>query len=656
MTLHHRRTFASLAVLVALWSGRAAADPPTRVARLAELRGSVSFSPAGEDEWMAASINRPLTTGDRLWVDADSRAEVQLGGAVIRLGSSTSAGFLNLDDRIAQVELAQGVLKLRVRRVREDQGFEIATPNLAFTIREPGDYRIEVDPDDDSTSVVVRAGQGEAYGEGAAYVVDPQQGYRFYGTGLGDYDLLDDLRPDDLERWASERDRRYDRSASARYVSYDAVGYEDLDANGAWRNEPGYGNVWVPARVASGWVPYRDGHWVWVDPWGWTWVDDEPWGFTVSHYGRWANARGTWVWIPGPVRSRAVYAPALVVFVGGNDLGAVAWFPLGPRDVYRPSYPVSRGYFAGINRSNTSLSGAAITTVYDRPPSRIVYANQQVRGAVVAVTATAFVKAQPVSRSTVQLRREQVAKAPVSQVAAVAPVRESVHGSDRAGGKPPARALERAVVARSAPPPARAGFAAQEQNLSAKPGRPLDDAERRELTPARPVQAPRVQVVAPAQAAAPKARPPPVAQNRDRGRNERGNDRPGDAAAPGGRANPPEPTTRAAEPAPRAAQPAPRAEPAPALAPGEVRLRPQPAERREEPVKPPVSAQPAPPTERRENPPAGDPKTAQPQQERKGRPAKATAGGRRGGAKPDEEEAKAEEERKREEERRKHQD
>ena len=36
---------------------------------------------------------------------------------------------------------------------------------------------------------------------------------------------------------------------SARYVSRDMIGYEDLDANGTWRNEPGYGNVWVPNRV-----------------------------------------------------------------------------------------------------------------------------------------------------------------------------------------------------------------------------------------------------------------------------------------------------------------------------------------------------------------------------------------------------------------------
>ena len=126
-----------------------------------------------------------------------------------------------------------------------------------------------------------------------------------------------------------------------------------------------YGNVWVPTRVEAGWAPYRDGHWAWVEPWGWTWVDDAPWGFAVSHYGRWANMRGTWGWVPGPVRSRAYYAPALVAFVGGSNfqlsissgnVGGIAWFPLGPREVYRPSYAVSRHYFENVNVSNTVIN------------------------------------------------------------------------------------------------------------------------------------------------------------------------------------------------------------------------------------------------------------------------------------------------------------
>ena len=112
-----------------------------------------------------------------------------------------------------------------------------------------------------------------------------------------------------------------------------------MDDNGDWRPDPGYGNVWYP-RVAAGWAPYREGHWAWIAPWGWTWVDDEPWGYAPFHYGRWLSIRGRWGWVPGPPEVRPVYAPALVVFVGGGGGfgGNMGWFPLGPREVYVPSY------------------------------------------------------------------------------------------------------------------------------------------------------------------------------------------------------------------------------------------------------------------------------------------------------------------------------
>jgi len=83
-------------------------DPPSRVARLGYMEGSVSFQPAGENDWVGAVDNRPMTTGDKVWADKDSRAELQLGSAVIRLSQNTGISFLNLDDRTAQVQLSSG--------------------------------------------------------------------------------------------------------------------------------------------------------------------------------------------------------------------------------------------------------------------------------------------------------------------------------------------------------------------------------------------------------------------------------------------------------------------------------------------------------------------------------------------------------------------
>jgi hypothetical protein len=508
--------------------GWAAAEPPSRAARLSDISGTVSFSPAGEPDWVQAVANRPLTTGDRLWVDENSHAELQVGGAAIRLGGATSVTLLNLDDRMVQLQLSEGALRVRVRRMGPNQAFEVDTPNLAFSLRRPGEFRINVDPADDATAIMMQSGRAEVYGEGDSYAVNPQQAYRFYGTGLSDYDRLGASRDDDLDRWARQRDRRLDDSRSARYVSSEVVGYEDLDAGGTWRTDPNYGNVWTPNRVAADWSPYRDGHWAWIDPWGWTWVDDAPWGYAVSHYGRWANIGGSWGWVPGPPREQAVYAPALVAFVGGTQTSSaiVGWFPLAPREVYQPSYQVSRGYFDNINRSNAVIAPATITNVYNTinvtnvtnsttvvnnapSVSRVVYANQRVAGAVVAMPAQAFAQSQPVAKVAVPLSKDAAISAPVSRVAAVAPVQQSVHGgAPTVGAKPPAR--ERAVVAHTAPPPPPVAFAVQHEQLAAKPGMPINEAQRSQLKPAV-TAAPRISVVTAAQAPAPTAPPPATA-------------------------------------------------------------------------------------------------------------------------------------------------
>jgi hypothetical protein len=252
-------------------------------------------------------------------------------------------------------------------------------------------------------------------------------------------------------------------------------------------------------------------------------VDDAPWGFAVSHYGRWTHIRETWAWVPGPVRSRSYYAPALVVFVGGGAVGGVGWFPLGPREVYRPAYPVSRRYFENINRSNTVINNTVINTYYNNSNvTNVVYANRRVPGAVVAVPTTAFAQSQHVSRAAVRASRDMMVGAPVAVVPAVAPTEKSVRGAAGHGNKPPGHVFERRVFARSTPPAAHAGFAAQEQQLRARPGKPLDATARQALKPAAAAPSPAVKVIAKTQVAPPTARPPPAATGATPGDDARG--------------------------------------------------------------------------------------------------------------------------------------
>src|ERR1035441_8360688 len=83
-------------------------DPPGRVARLNFSQGSISFRPAGADDWGSGVPNRPMVTRDDPRSADGSRAEVHIGSTAIRLGAKTGITFLTLDDRTTQIRLAPG--------------------------------------------------------------------------------------------------------------------------------------------------------------------------------------------------------------------------------------------------------------------------------------------------------------------------------------------------------------------------------------------------------------------------------------------------------------------------------------------------------------------------------------------------------------------
>lgn len=408
-----------LAVLQAAAWAQEPLDPPGRVARLSLIDGAVSFAPADSTAWTAAALNRPLTSGDRLWTGPRARSELHIGSTAVRMNEQTSLDFLALDDNVTQLRLAQGTVKLRVRTLFEGQRLEVNTPNLAFVISQPGDYRLDVNPASNTTRVVAQSGGGVIYGDsGVSVNLGSQQQASFTGTQLTPAAPGAALQ-DSFDAWAAERDRREDRSVSARYVPRETIGYQQLDSYGDWSQDPSYGAIWLPRAMPVYWAPYRVGYWSWISPWGWTWIDDAPWGFAPFHYGRWVQIGPRWAWVPGRLAPRPVYAPALVVFVGGSSGGlnwsisissgsapqpGIAWFPLAPGEAFLPVYPVSPRYITQVNQNIVVNNTVNVTNIYryQRQPA-----------AVTVISRDDFARGRPVrgnqhTLSTTDLSRAQV--------------------------------------------------------------------------------------------------------------------------------------------------------------------------------------------------------------------------------------------------------
>jgi hypothetical protein len=476
----------TLACASALW-----ADPPNRVGRLNYLSGTVSFHPETVDDWAPATLNYPLTIGDQLWTDQDGQAELHVGSTAIRLASSTQMSFLNLNDQTIQIRLSTGSLNVRLRQLGATEQIELDTPNSSLELLRAGVYRVDVGQNGDTT-VTVRVGEVEVTAGSSVSALRQKQRATITGVDSPEYQVGDAPAADDWDKWCRGRDQKENKVASAQYVpSAEMSGVEDLDQYGSWSEDPDYGPVWTPSVVVAGWAPYGFGHWAWVDPWGWTWIDDAPWGFAPFHYGRWAYRNNAWAWVPGAHIGRAVYAPALVAFVGGGGWhcsaapgGGVGWFALGPHEPYLAAY-----------RTNS-------TRQHNVDIQHIAYANRGVAGAVIFVPNDAFVRGQPAAGSRFRPSEEELSRAPMrGAVAPMAPEKESFlggyHASHGPVAHPPDSVMSRSVVARLTPPPRTASFESRQQALAAHPGQPLDAGTALNLRGAAPDVRSPVRVVSP---------------------------------------------------------------------------------------------------------------------------------------------------------------
>jgi hypothetical protein len=425
--------------------------------RLSYVNGEVSFWRPGATDWAPAQLNTPLAPGDTLYAGQNGALEVQIGqSSFVRANSGAQIGLDNQDANFIQFQVTAGQAGIDLRQLAAGSTVEIDTPKGAFTIDRGGYYHLDVQQDGTSF-IVYRGGAATvttAGGDSAPVAANQQVVLN------GDSPQLTVGAAPPLtawDNWNYQRSAALLQSASTRYVSPATYGTAELDRYGTWRTAEEYGTVWVPSGVPAGWQPYSTGRWIWDPRFGWTWLDDAPWGWAPYHHGRWVFVNSYWAWAPGPIVVRPVYAPALVVFLGGVTVGIgtrpLYWAPLSWGEPVIPWW--GRRGFVGVPSwggwggprvvNNTVINRNTTVNVTNIN----VYRNVQVNHAVVGVSSDRFghghVQVERVDRRDVQKLR------PLHGAPDVKPVAASVMPGTGASARPPSVVEKRQVVATRAP-------------------------------------------------------------------------------------------------------------------------------------------------------------------------------------------------------------
>jgi hypothetical protein len=133
-------------------------NPPARAARISYLKGNVSFLRAGLDQWSEAALNFTVTTGDRLYTEMNSWAELEAGPYTVRVSHNTDLTVTNLTDQTMRLGSEQGAVRISVYELAADNTVEVDTPNGAVNLLRAGNYRVDVDADGEHSFVTVDSG------------------------------------------------------------------------------------------------------------------------------------------------------------------------------------------------------------------------------------------------------------------------------------------------------------------------------------------------------------------------------------------------------------------------------------------------------------------------------------------------------------------
>lgn len=308
-------------------------DREFRSARVSDLRGDLTVRGDEEDDYSYIYRNAVVRSGDTLWTDEDSRAELELpGGVFVRMSEDTKLEARRLSP--GRFRLWTGNLYLE-NSDNADDPIRLDTPAGDVSVEPNGIVRVDFRRSD-RVRVSVYRGRARA-------IPDRGEPVRLR---TGDRVMMhDDEEPGEVRRFDREdANDALDEYELARFdyyrdrplpdeLDWDILGARDLNDHGRWVNVEGT-RYWRP-RVQEDWRPYSEGHWSNIPGYGYTWIDDEPWGYTTTHYGRWTyRPQMGYLWYP-----TYDWAPAYVQWARAGD--NVGWAPLDPYN--RPVRVSGRG-------------------------------------------------------------------------------------------------------------------------------------------------------------------------------------------------------------------------------------------------------------------------------------------------------------------------
>jgi hypothetical protein len=282
------------------------ADSQARIVRLSQVDGDVQVDRNAGNGYEKAFINLPIIQGAKIRSGSDGRAEVEFeDGSTLRItpGSVVEFPGLALRDsgvRASSLNLQTGIAYLNFKGEKPVQEFSLGFGKQTLILTKTAHLRLELK--DDAATVAVFKGEVQAEGPSGKVAVEKKHSATFDLAGSNPYTVANNLEPDPYDDWDKAQDKYQQQYSLAKSNSYSpyAYGASDLNYYGSFYSVPGYGMMWQPYLVGSGWDPFMNGSWMWYPNAGYTWVSAYPWGWAPYRYGSWTylNNYG-WFWRPG---------------------------------------------------------------------------------------------------------------------------------------------------------------------------------------------------------------------------------------------------------------------------------------------------------------------------------------------------------------------